>query len=54
VSRPSNLLTGVGGGAKSYDGGKAWSSINHSILSVLGLLRIRSSKGHSGKERFRD
>jgi hypothetical protein len=24
----------VGGGAKSYDGKKAWSSINHSILSV--------------------
>ncbi len=24
------------GGAKSYDGGKAWSSINHSILSALG------------------
>ncbi len=23
------------GGAKSYDGEKAWSSINHSILSVL-------------------
>jgi hypothetical protein len=24
---------GGGGGAKSYDGEKAWSSINHSILS---------------------
>jgi hypothetical protein len=23
-----------GGGAKSYDGEKAWSSINHSILSA--------------------
>ena len=28
------LMGGVhGGGAKSYDGEKAWSSINHSILS---------------------
>jgi hypothetical protein len=26
-------LKGVGGGAISYDGEKAWSSINHSILS---------------------
>ncbi len=26
---------GGGGGAKSYDGEKAWSSINHSILSAL-------------------
>jgi hypothetical protein len=36
-----NLLTGKGGdggiwaGAKSYNGEKAWSSINHSILSGL-------------------
>jgi hypothetical protein len=26
-------MVGVGGGANSYDGEKAWSSINHSILS---------------------
>jgi hypothetical protein len=26
---------GEGGGAKSYDGEKAWSSINRSILSAL-------------------
>jgi hypothetical protein len=36
----SSLLTGEGWrgcgvGAKSYDGEKAWSSVNHSILSVL-------------------
>ncbi len=35
---PVNLTNergeGVGGGAKSYDGEKAWSSINHSILSA--------------------
>jgi hypothetical protein len=30
-----NLLTESGGGAKSYDGEKAWSSINLSILSGL-------------------
>jgi hypothetical protein len=28
---------GCGGGAKSYDGEKAWSSINHSALSVYYL-----------------
>ncbi len=33
VCRRSSLLTG-GGGTISYDGEKAWSSINHSILSV--------------------
>jgi hypothetical protein len=31
-------LGGGGGGAKSYDGWKAWSSIKHSILSVF--LRV--------------
>jgi hypothetical protein len=30
-----NLLTEGGGGAKSYEGEKAWSSINHSVLSGL-------------------
>ncbi len=36
VCRQSSLLTGKGGmgGAKSYDGEKAWSSVNHSILSA--------------------
>ncbi len=32
-----NLLTGEGGGAKSCDAKKAWSSINHSIVSSLYL-----------------
>ncbi len=39
VCRLSNLLTGEGGGggegARLYVGEKAWSSINHSIISVL-------------------
>ncbi len=30
---PVKLRTGWGDGAKSYDGEKAWSSINHSVLS---------------------
>jgi hypothetical protein len=38
VCRPSSLLTKErgrgGGGAKSYDSEKAWSSIIHSVLSV--------------------
>ncbi len=33
-----------GGGAKSYDGEKAWSSINHSILSAYNACR-REGKG---------
>ncbi len=28
------------GGAKSYDGEKAWTSINHSILSVYGYTHV--------------
>jgi hypothetical protein len=35
-----SLLTGGGGeGAKSYDCKKAWSSINHSILSILTFIQ---------------
>jgi hypothetical protein len=38
LRKRDNLLKGEGGGdrrgAKSYDGEKAWSSINHSVLSV--------------------
>jgi hypothetical protein len=33
---PVELTDGRGGGAKSYDGEKAWSSINHPILSDVG------------------
>jgi hypothetical protein len=33
LRKRENLLTAEGVGAKSYDGGKTWSSINHSILS---------------------
>ncbi len=36
LRKRNNFLTGGGGegeGAKSYDGEKAWSSLNHSILS---------------------
>jgi hypothetical protein len=33
LRKRENLLTAKGVGAKSYDGGKAWTSINHSILS---------------------
>ncbi len=32
--------TGWGGGAKSYDGEKAWSSINHSIVSALQSQKV--------------
>jgi hypothetical protein len=32
-----------GGGAKLYDGEKAWSSINQSIFSAHGLLKKRDS-----------
>jgi hypothetical protein len=40
VSHRSSLLTGEegeggGGGAKSYDGEKVWSSVNHSMLSGI-------------------
>ncbi len=46
VCRRSSLLTGEGGGggggAKSYDGEKAWLSINHSILSVQGEQNNRN------------
>jgi hypothetical protein len=38
-----NLLTGEEG-AKSYDGEKALSSINHSVLSVSCCLREQCSK----------
>ena len=31
---------GDGEGAKSYDGKKAWSSINRSILSVLSTISV--------------
>ncbi len=44
VSRRSSLVTqeggGSGGGDKSYDGEKAWSSINHSILFGLKILSM--------------
>jgi hypothetical protein len=33
LRKRDNLLTGEGEGAKSCDGEKAWSSINHSIIS---------------------
>jgi hypothetical protein len=46
-----NLLKGVGEGvgerAISYDGEKAWSSINHSILSG-----VRIKQGHLQKTHF--
>jgi hypothetical protein len=32
LRKRDNLLTGERGGTKSYDGEKAWSSINHSIF----------------------
>jgi hypothetical protein len=35
---------GSGGGAKSYDGKKAWSSINHSILSGLSNYQRRQAQ----------
>ncbi len=38
------------GGAKSYDGNKAWPSINHSILS--GFIDPRMQANHWGAERF--
>ncbi len=56
------MLTGAGergvGGAKSYDGEKAWSSVNHSILSarnaswcvVVEEILAKSSKIVRGKE----
>ncbi len=38
VCRRSSLLTGeeegIGGGAKSYDGEKAWTTLTYSILSI--------------------
>jgi hypothetical protein len=34
-----------GGGAKSYDGEKAWFSINHSILSGVMVQQIESKTG---------
>jgi hypothetical protein len=34
-----------GGGAKSYDGEKAWFSINHSILSGVVVQQIESKTG---------
>ncbi len=33
----------MGGGAKSYDGEKGWSSINHSILSVSSTSKRASA-----------
>jgi hypothetical protein len=36
---------GGGGGAKSYDGKKTWSSINHSILSVAAAFLLTSISG---------
>jgi hypothetical protein len=50
LCRRSYLLTGEGGGsgrgAKSYDNGKACTSINHSMLSGEG------GKGEGKKERY--
>ncbi len=38
------MLSGEGkGGARSYDGEKAWSSINHSILSVFKNIKSKQS-----------
>jgi hypothetical protein len=41
-------MRGYGGGAKSYDSEKAWSSTNHSIISGYSHLQ----KGHQTKKRF--
>jgi hypothetical protein len=35
LRKRDNLLMGEWGGAKAYDGEKAWSSINHTIFSEL-------------------
>ncbi len=44
MCRWSCILTGEGGGGvggtKSYEGEKAWSSLNHSILPGIGILCI--------------
>jgi hypothetical protein len=41
VCRRSSLLTREsGGGAKSYDADKAWSSINHNTLQCFGSVII--------------
>jgi hypothetical protein len=50
LRKRDNLLTGGGvegmwGGAKSYDGDKAWYSINHSILSGMTAVWERREKG---------
>ncbi len=45
MCRRSSLLAagegGGAGGAKSYDDEKAWSSINHVILSAQNVLGVR-------------
>jgi hypothetical protein len=51
VCRRSSLLT-VEGGAKSYDGEEAWSSINNSIPSRGGLKNLDKEKRElSGRHR---
>jgi hypothetical protein len=51
VSMLSLFLRGEGG-ARSYDGEKAWSSINHSILSLSMPLAIPSVKKYSFFDRL--
>jgi hypothetical protein len=38
LRKRDNMLTGLGGGAKSYYRTKAWSSKNHSILTAYQLF----------------
>ncbi len=44
IYKTNSRLSGGGEGAKSYDGEKAWSSINHSIRSGLTLLEYWLSR----------
>jgi hypothetical protein len=50
LRKRDKLLTGEGGrGAESYDGEKAWSSINHSLFSTFRLPELNQWRLQSSK-----